>query len=306
VQTIHKMHRTGTRSRAFRRSGAHGVTPREKITSFQNPRIKQVRRLREKKGRIDDGLFVIDEPRDLSRALACGYTLQHVFYCPTLDPQRAAVDRLPAGTSIYEIERDLMEKIGYRENPSAIVAVMHSQPPKRAREFDGGAACVLGLVGLEKPGNIGALLRTADATGFDAVLLIDTALDLYNPNVIRSSTGACFLGNIYTLTSAEAIALLSQRGYTVYAAAVEGETSLYATTFTDRCAVILGTEDLGLDVTWLQAADARAQIPMVGKLSDSLNVSVSGAIFMAEVLRQRFKSGAIAGKTDRDLRANLQ
>jgi TrmH family RNA methyltransferase len=282
------------------------VTPREKITSFQNPRIKQVRRLREKKGRVEEALFVIDEPRDLSRALACGYTLQHVFYCPTLDPRRAAVDRLPTGTSIHEIERDLMEKIGYRENPSAIVAVMHSQPPKGAREFDGSAACVLGLVGLEKPGNIGALLRTADATGFDAVLLIDTALDLYNPNVIRSSTGACFLGNVYSLTSAEASALLRRRRYALYAAAVDGETSLYDIAFDDRCAVILGTEDVGLDATWLQAADVRAQIPMVGTLSDSLNVSVSGAIFMAEVLRQRLSSGAIAGKTDRGLRANLQ
>lgn len=258
------------------------------ITSAQNPRVKQVKKLRSRREREQSGLFVVDDTRDLRRALACSYTLAHAFYCAERDSDGSA-SALLDGATVYQVNADLLAKLSYRESPSPVVAVLHAPPPLTAADLGhDNHDLVLALVALEKPGNIGALLRTADATGFRAVLLIDTALDLYNPNVIRASTGACFLGNIYTLSGDEARELFQQHGYTLVAADVEGTTSLYAVDFTaGRLAVLMGTEDVGLSAAWLQACDLRVQIPMVGRLADSLNVSVSGAIIMAEALRQR-------------------
>jgi TrmH family RNA methyltransferase len=146
---------------------------------------------------------------------------------------------------------------------------------------------ILALVNLQKPGNIGALLRSADATGFRAIFLIDTALDIYNPNIIRSSTGACFLDNVYYLTSAAAQQFFKAKSYRVLAASPDGDQSVFNMRFEDKTAVVLGTEDQGLSDAWLENCDQRVRIPMEGQLADSLNVSVSGTIFMYEALRQQ-------------------
>lgn len=256
----------------------------EKITSFQNPRLKLIKKLRDKKARQQEARFVIDDTRDLQRALACGYLLDFALYCPALG------DFLPALSGqhrqVYEVSREIMEKTSYRANPTPFVAVMHSPAPPDLRALP-IAAPALGLVALEKPGNIGALLRTADATGFKTILLIDCALDLYNPNIIRSSTGACFLGNVYSLTAAQARTVFTEQRYTVIAAHLAGTTTLYDLRYDDRTAVLLGTEDTGLDDGWLDHCDHLMRIPMVGQVTDSLNVSVSGAVIMYEILRQR-------------------
>ncbi len=221
--------------------------------------------------------------RDLTRALACGYKIAHVFYCPELDADHD-IDALTNAT-LYELPRDIMEKISYRSTPSSIVAVMH-QPQAQPALSDIASPLVLGLVNLQKPGNIGALLRTADATGFKAILLIDTSLDLYNPNVIRSSTGAVFLNNIYTVSGEQALAFFHDHDYSIIAGIVEGDTPLPEVDFRRKSAILLGTEDVGLDDFWQSKCDVRVTIPMVGEISDSFNVSVSGAIFMYEALRQ--------------------
>lgn len=225
---------------------------------------------------------MIDEMRDLTRALACDYGIAHLFYCPELGD--LDVD-LPADTPVYEVPADIMAKISYRQSPAPIVAVMHQPPPRTALD-DIDSALVLGLVGLRKPGNIGALLRTADATGFKAILLIDVALDLYNPNIIRSSTGACFLNNIYSVSADDALRFFRAQDYHIVAGIVDGDTPLPHVDFTHKSAVLLGTEDVGLAPSWEAECDVRVRIPMVGQLSDSFNVSVSGAIFMYEALRQ--------------------
>ena len=221
--------------------------------------------------------------RDLTRALACGYNIAHVFYCEELDMDDdiSTIDH----ATIYEVPRDIMAKISYRSTPSSIVAVMHPpqhQPPLSKIE----SSRVLGLVNLQKPGNIGALLRTADATGFKAILLIDTSLDLYNPNIIRSSTGAVFLNNIYTVTSQQALSFFNEKSYSIIGGIVDGNTPLPEVDFQRKSAILLGTEDVGLDDFWQTHCDVRVTIPMVGEISDSFNVSVSGAIFMYEALRQ--------------------
>lgn len=243
--------------------------------------------MRDKKGRDRTGQFVIDDLRDLHRAIACDYVIDELFYCAELDQSaNSALTDLPCDI-IYDVSSELMEKISYRRNPAPVVAVMQQKSPLTYHDIDpDNAKHILGLVDLRKPGNIGALLRTADATGFKHIFMIDTALDLYNPNIIRSSTGASFLNNIYTLTSEEALDFFAQNHYTIISAIVEADTPLPEVKFTQRNAIILGTEDVGLNDTWVAHCDIPVRVPMVGTLSDSLNVSVSGAIFMYEALRQ--------------------
>lgn len=270
--------------------------PHQNITSFQNHRIKQANKLINKREREKTGLFLIDDSRDLSRALDHGFHVAFAFYCEQLatDEDRARLARLDE-SNIYDVNPDLIAKASYRQNPGALVAVLHQQPPRTLTDaLQDDSHNILALVDLRKPGNIGALLRTADAAGFTMICLIDIALDLYNPNIVRSSTGACFLPNIYQMTGAEAQSFFYDQQITMVAAHLEGTTTPFDFDFTaNRTAILLGTEDQGLEDSWVTICDDLIKIPMVGQLSDSLNVSVSGAICMYEALRQhtRHKQG---------------
>ena len=253
------------------------------ITSAQNSKIKLVNRLRSKRGRQNEARFLIDYERDLQRALQQGYEIDFIIYCPEM-----AVAPSVNGIDAHQVTPALLKRISYRENPDGIIAVMYSRPAKdlaQLRETDIQHALV--LVNLQVPGNIGALLRTADAAAMDAVILVDTALDLYNPNVIRSSTGACFLDNIYLLSNDEALSFLKSGGFQIIAADVAGAGALYDVDLRPKTAIVLGTEDRGLEPCWINDADQVVRIPMRGLVSDSLNVSVSGAIFMYELYRQK-------------------
>ena len=253
------------------------------ITSAQNSKIKLVNRLRSKRGRGSEARFVIDYERDLRRALRLGYEIDFILVCQ--EP--------PAGASFDGIEwrpvaPALFNRVSYRENPDGFIAVMRGKSPKRLAQLETDAIeRAIVLVDLAVPGNIGALLRTADAAGIDAVILVDSALDLYNPNIIRSSTGACFRDNIYQLSSGEALAFFEADGFQIVAADAAGGRALYEVEFGPKTAIALGREDRGLPLEWRQRADHIARIPMCGAVCDSLNVSVSGALFMYELLRQR-------------------
>lgn len=258
----------------------------EQITSPQNSKIKLVNRLRSKRGRMQEGLFVIDYERDLGRALAQGYVIEFVMYCSKVADESAL--NLVHNAEIFEISEQLLKKVSYRENSTGLVTVLQSKPEKGFADLQQATVNnAIGLVDLLKPGNIGALLRTADATAFDAILLVDTSLDLYNPNIIRSSTGACFLDNIYQVSTQQALAYFQSHNIQIVSAYVTGDQTLYNVDFRQKTAIILGTEDKGLDQTWIENSDRLVNIPMDGQISDSLNVSVSGAIFMYEALRQR-------------------
>lgn len=253
------------------------------ITSVQNSKIKLVNRLRGKRGRQQEARFVIDYERDLRRALQHGYDIDYVLHCPELSP---ASDGF--GTESHEVTPALIKRVSYRENPEGMIAVMHSKPAKDLAQLEAvEIQHAIVLVDLRVPGNIGALLRTADAAGIDAIILVDSALDLYNPNVIRSSTGACFLDNIYQLSSEEALAFLTKEGFQIVAADVTGGRRLYDVDFRPKSAIALGSEDQGLSGDWIKRADQFVRIPMEGSISDSLNVSVSGALFMYELYRQK-------------------
>ncbi len=265
--------------------------PRQQISSFQNSKIKLADKLVKKREREKEGLFVIDYARDLQRALQYGYEVEFAFYCDSLasDDDRELVQRLDDQTLVYEVHDELMDKASYRQNPGGLVAVMHQKPAQTAEDAGRvNSPHILGLVNLRKPGNIGALLRTADAAGIDMVFLVDMALDLYNPNITRSSTGANFADTIYQMSSLEARHYFQTHQVAVVAAHLAGTTSLYDIDFTaQRTAMMLGNEAEGLEDTWVTNSDELVKIPMMGDIADSLNVSVTGAVMMYEALRQR-------------------
>lgn len=258
----------------------------EQITSLQNTKVKLINRLRSKRGREQEQLFVIDYERDLERAIEQGYEVEFILYCPNIADE--SVLQIATDTPLYEVPEQIMNKVSYRENSTGIVAVLHTKAIKGLADLQQSIVHhALGLVNLQKPGNIGAILRTADATGFDAIIMVDMSLDLYNPNIIRSSTGACFLDNIYQLDTQSLIDYYKSNDIQIVAAYVNGGKTLYDVDFRQNTAIMLGTEDKGLSQQWVTNCDHLVNIPMAGRISDSLNVSVSGAIFMYEALRQR-------------------
>lgn len=260
----------------------------DRITSFQNPRVKLARQLQDKKARQREKRFVIDYSRDLERALQQGYQVDYVLVAPDLlpDDDKPLLARLHA--PIFEVSSPILEKAGYRQHPTGLVAVVH-QPLPRPLPVPSSQRPVLLLVALEKPGNIGALLRTADATGVEITLLVDVALDRYNPNLIRASTGACFLPFVYETTTQDALTFCRQYGYNIVAAHLEGTRSLFELDLRQPVAVVLGTEDVGLPPVWRDACHTLMKIPMVGTLTDSLNVSVAGAVILYEAMRQQMQ-----------------
>ena len=256
------------------------------ITSLQNPKVKLIQRLRGKRYRQQENRFVIEYERDLQRALQQGYQIDFILVCPEL----AGIDAAPfaAGEQRFLITPALLKRLTYRENPTGIIAVMHGKASRALVDLERRAPqFVLVLDNLRVPGNIGALLRTADAAGLDAVILVDSALDLYNPNIIRSSTGACFCDDIYVLSSDDAAEYFARRGFQLLAADAGGDASVYDVALRRPSALILGAEDRGLSDYWRGRCHQLIRVPMTGQLIDSLNVSVTGAIIMYEMRRQQ-------------------
>ena len=258
----------------------------DSITSLQNSKVKLVHRLRNKRGREQERRFVVEYQRDFQRALIQGYELDFLLFCPEL-LESQALDINSADNAI-KVTPQILKRLSYRENPSGFLAVLKAKPAKVLRDLElASLDSAIILVDPRKPGNIGALLRTGDAAGIGATVLVDCALDLYNPNIIRNSAGACFLDNIYQLSSADAIDYFKDRSFLLIAADDRGETNIFDLDLRQKTAIVLGTEDAGLSAIWLDNCDQRVRIPMAGALTDSLNLSVSGAIFMYEILRQR-------------------
>jgi len=264
---------------------------RQTITSPQNEKIKLTSKLTEKRQREKTGLFRVDDTRDLRRALDCDYEIEFLLLCPELmsEDDAVLVNKLDTSVLIYEIDASLMQRASYRQNPGGIVGILKQKPaPALPSTSELGTSHILGMVKLTKPGNIGALLRTADAAGFQTIFLIDTPLDIYNPNIIRASTGTCFLNNLYNLTTTEAIEYCEENEISMLAAHLAGDQNLFDYDFrVQQTTVLVGAEDTGLDDIWLEHCNALVKIPMQARMVDSLNVSVSGAIIMYEALRQQ-------------------
>ncbi len=258
------------------------------ITSLQNTRIKQLLALRERKEREKTGLMLVEGYDELMTALASGSVPREIFYSTALfrDPaQGAALQSIPEHQRV-EVTARVFEKIAYRNNPDGWLAKFDI-PHKRLDALRlSEKPCVIVSEGVEKPGNLGAMLRTADAAGVDALISCDPLADWGNPNVVRASKGALFTVQVTDASNAETLAWLREKGLQIVAATPQATLSYTEANFTGATAIVVGTEHEGLTDEWLQAADVRVQIPMFGKVN-SLNVSIATALLVYEVVRQR-------------------
>lgn len=258
----------------------------EVITSPSNPKIKTLLALQQKSSaRRERGLFVVEGRRELQHCIDAGFTVDTVFICPAL------LSSAPeAGAKVFEVSEEVYAKIAMREGTEGVVAEVR-MPQRRLEDLTlPENPLVMVLESVEKPGNLGAVLRSADAAGADAVLCCDPLTDLWNPNLIRASIGAVFTVPCVTCSSQEAIAWLKARGIRILTAQLQDSSLYYDCDMTVGTALVMGTEATGLTPVWREAADAHIRIPMLGRL-DSLNVSVSAAILLFEAVRQRQNHG---------------
>ena len=260
----------------------------ESITSAQNPKIKDLLALQEKsKERRKKGLFVVEGRRELLHCVEAGYRPHTVFFCPEIistgDFDEIA-DRCDC--NYIEVPQHLYDKVAYRGGTEGVIAELHCKDMTLETLSLKENPLVVVLEAVEKPGNLGAVLRSADASGVDAVIVCDPLTDMYNPNLIRSSIGAIFTVPVAAATSEDTIAWLKDKGIKIYTAQLQDSEWYYDTDMRQGTAIVMGTEATGLTDVWRKAADAHIKIPMLGKL-DSLNVSVSAAILMFEAVRQR-------------------
>lgn len=255
----------------------------ERITSAQNPKIKNLVLLQEKsKARREQGLFVVEGRRELEHCLEAGYKVRTLFVCPEIAGD-AAVSRIP---SAIEITEQLYRKVAYRESTEGVIAEVETRE-RRLEDLElPQNPLIVVLESVEKPGNLGAVLRSADAARADAVIICDPLTDLYNPNLIRASIGAVFTVPTVTASTEEVIPWLQARHIQILTAQLQDSSLYYDCDMRRGTALVMGTESTGLTDRWRQAASAHIRIPMLGRL-DSLNVSVSAAILLFEAVRQR-------------------
>lgn len=260
----------------------------ERITSLQNAKIKNIAKLAKSKERALQNLFVIEGARELSLALTADYKFENVFVCPELSPKTDypnVLNTIPE-SSIIEVSGAVFEKIAYREGSDGIIALAKPQIHTLSSLGLSENPFIIILEAVEKPGNLGAILRTADAAQADAVIICDKATDLYNPNTIRSSVGCLFTVQTAVCSSQEALDFMRSKNIKTFAAELNASQWYQDTDFRTPSAIVMGTEADGLTDFWLENADARIKIPMRGKI-DSLNVSVSTAVITFEAMRQR-------------------
>jgi TrmH family RNA methyltransferase len=255
---------------------------RETIISLQNTKIKNLIHLREKsRERNRQMLFTVEGKREINMAVMGGYEIESLFVCPEFGEE----SDFPA-KSVYEVNRKVFGKIAYREDSDGFLALIRMKHNSLQNINISSDPFIIVLEAIEKPGNLGAILRTADAANVDAVIVCDPKSDLYNPNVIRSSLGCVFTVNTLACTSEHTFEWLKKNNIVVYAAELESSLWYYNENYTGASAIVMGAESTGLSDFWLNRADKRIKIPMKGK-ADSLNVSVSTAIITFEAMRQR-------------------
>ena len=265
----------------------------EHLTSPQNPKLKKLLLLQDKSSaRRKEGLFVVEGQRELMHCINAGYQADTLFLCPdmlTPHQQQQLLCHIPDGVTVFSVTPPLYEKIAYRGSTEGVVAEICSVSKSLHDLQLPPDPLVVVLESVEKPGNLGAVLRSADAAKVDAVIVCDPLTDLYNPNLIRSSIGAIFTVPCVACSSQECITFLKERHIQILTAQLQDSRLYYDTPMTSGTAIVMGTESTGLSSQWREAADAHIRIPMLGRL-DSLNVAVSAAILMFEAVRQRCPS----------------
>jgi RNA methyltransferase, TrmH family len=263
---------------------------RLRLESPQNPRVKALAKLKERRAREREGRFLIEGARELRRALEGGVPLLEVYICPELLNAEGKEVLEHIHLEPVELSEAAFKRVSLRENPDGLLATAEVQERGLAALDLPDDALVLVLDGLEKPGNLGALLRTADGVGAAAVFVTGSGADLYNPNVIRASMGSLFTLPVLRLESKRLIAWLNEQGYRIIAASPGAKTRYWQEDYRGPTAIILGAEHAGLSPLWQEAARAQVSIPMRG-LADSLNVATAGVLLLYEALRQRLDDG---------------
>lgn len=256
------------------------------ITSHHNPKIKSLIALEKPRERKKQCLFVIEGKKEISLALEANYKIGNLFFCEELIT-RNEVERLKIEDKLLiPVSREVFDKIAIRENSGGIVAVAEQKVHRLDEIKLSTNPLILILESVEKPGNLGAILRTADAAGIDAVIICDPQTDFYNSNVIRSSLGCVFTNQIAAATSEETIAWLVKNNIKIYCTYLRASKPYHEIDFSKPSAIVMGTEAIGLSDTWVEQSTSNIIIPMGGKI-DSMNVSTAAAVVIFEAKRQR-------------------
>ncbi len=267
------------------------------ITSVQNPRVKQTLQLRERRERDESGLFLIEGYRELLRAVESKRKIQQLFICPELflgSNEPALIDRIASqGAEVFVCSQTVLQKLSYRDRPDGLIAVapqkhlslqdLEKLLPKDAPPF------LVVAEAIEKPGNLGTILRSCDAVGVDALIVCDRCTDIHNPNVVRASVGTLFTLPVVEASGEETLRWLKEKGISILAATPAATAEFTHVDLTKPLAIAVGTEQLGLSDLWMQEADLQVRIPMRGK-ADSLNVATATTVLLYETLRQRSQS----------------
>ncbi|GGW66386.1 rRNA methyltransferase [Winogradskyella epiphytica] len=258
------------------------------ISSPQNPLIKQLVLLKEKsRSRKKSGQFLVEGKRELALAIEGGYKVETLLFLPELFSEYEAETISQNGIEIIEISKEVFQKLAHRDTTEGVIAVVQSKHHRlNDLKFKSKTPLILVAEAPEKPGNIGALLRTADAANVDAVIIANPKSDLYNPNIIRSSVGCVFTTEIAMASSDEAIAFLKNNDINIFSAILQESKPYHTHDYTLATAIVVGTEATGLTQEWRVAATQNISIPMQGVI-DSMNVSVAAGILIFEAKRQR-------------------
>jgi len=253
--------------------------------------IKQCVQLLEKsRERRKSGLFIIEGQREIELAIKGHYKLKTVLYAPDISTEEDIYSLKELGSSeteFIEISTEVYEKLAYRKSTEGVLAIAHSKPLSLASlHLPTENSLLLIAEAPEKPGNIGAILRTADAANVDAVIIANPRTDMYNPNIIRSSVGCLFTNTIAVGTSEEIIDFLQKKDINIYCAALQASVPYHTSNFTKSTAIVVGTEATGLSKIWRDHSTQNIIIPMQGQI-DSMNVSVAAGILIFEAKRQR-------------------
>ena len=265
------------------------------LSSPSNPKLKYVVKLRSCSARESSGEMIVEGFRECRRALDNGYRPRAIFHCPEFylknENEPALVEECARlGAEIYTCSKVCFAKIAYKERPDGLLMV----GPHVSRRLDSlklpENSLVIVTEAIEKPGNLGTILRSADAAKVAAVIVCDRTTDIHNPNVVRASTGTMFSVPIVEATSEEALAWLKAHGFKILAATPHAEKLHFDVDLTGNVAIALGAEQYGLTARWMDGAELRVRIPMLG-LADSLNVSAAATILVYEAMRQRLIAG---------------
>lgn len=259
----------------------------KKISSTQNILVKQIVLLKEKsRERKKSGLFIIEGLREIQLALKGQYTIDTLLFYPELYTKDALQD-FNISAEIIEISKDVYSKIAYRDTTEGIIAIARTKNNTITDlKFNTTTPLIIVAEAPEKPGNIGAILRTADAANVDAMIIANPRTDLYNPNIVRSSVGCVFTNQIATGTTDEIITFLKSKKINIYSAILQESEPYHDQDFTKPTAIVVGTEATGLTKEWREASTQNINIPMQGTI-DSMNVSVAAGILIFEAKRQR-------------------